>query len=679
MNASEKFENDALMEQYPEIWEALKSELMQEKPHIDVKNAALQVIKAFIERFHKEQHDLESILNRIFTATIVILLARDSKFYHQAFEITLTCAEAADTSCTYVANKVFPVILTELSSQEITDFERIDVLEDFKKLIQMVKKNNLLSTYANDTCTLNTQKELMKYLMSNSSVDLMKVTWQILSVMAGIVTVENRSIILKRLSAEIKVSTPEQDDCLLSFAKQFPQDVYKIALEPYVNLKYEDADEAKNVFKTFSSLVDVPELQNEVVDVLCLNVFNNSSNSIKLVVLEIFQEILNSHDTDDIAKFLQGEWKIVVKLMDLIKNENVEEGQEVMYQSTLLMHLVVQKLPQNVQMELVDQYLPLMDLSNSIPDLYVTSGLIGFLDPAVSVDGHFEKLVTNLTQLSLNNTDERARKIANQLLCSLFNRAPVDDKHKKILKKIMDVLKTEIKGHKHQAVEILGWLSKGLLARGHPDAAEILETLSELLDHPKLRYAAMLSFEIISLECPQLHLPLLKHLFKQKIFVMAMKFMESKLEKFSEHHLTAMAYILQITPFQVLKLNTEKVGPIIFKCLKSPDDIGNVKQVLLCLNITKQFIKHKSQYIVDHLQHLVNDFLNLTVFKSSLEVRKTACECLEMLTVYPLFNLVPYKNDVIHGIEPALDDHKRVVRSAAVAARLAWFNLGESK
>lgn len=345
------------------------------------------------------------------------------------------------------------------------------------------------------------------------------------------------------------------------------------------------------------------------------------------------------------------------------------------------MSLVVRTLPNNQQLELVETYLPQMKLGESIPDLYVTSGLLGFLDAAIPMESHFEQLVNELTLLSLNSNDEKARQLANRLLCSLFNRAPNDDKHRKILHKIFELLKDELKKSNHKAVEILGWISKGLLARGHPDAAELLETLSELLDHPKLSKAAELAFEIISLEFPQLHLPLLKHLFKQKVFVLAMKFLEHKIEKFGEHHLTAMAHVLQITPHQVLKMNIEKVGPILFKCIQMDggDPKPHATRVLLSLKIINHFILDKSQYIVEHLQHLVKDLLKLSQFQSSMEVRCAACKCLENLVHFSLFALVPYKNDVVHELNASLDDPKRLVRSAAVAARLAWFLLGENE
>lgn len=85
----------------------------------------------------------------------------------------------------------------------------------------------------------------------------------------------------------------------------------------------------------------------------------------------------------------------------------------------------------------------------------------------------------------------------------------------------------------------------------------------ELLEHPTLAHAAALAIEIISLEYPGLHLPIVKHLFKQKLFQIVLKKLWSKLVGFTEHHLTAFVHVLRITPHVVLKMNLDKVNIVV--------------------------------------------------------------------------------------------------------------------
>ena len=97
-----------------------------------------------------------------------------------------------------------------------------------------------------------------------------------------------------------------------------------------------------------------------------------------------------------------------------------------------------------------------------------------------------------------------------------------------------------------------------------------------------------------------------------------MKFLEAKIEKFSAHHLTALAHILQVTPHAVLKMNLVKVGPILFKCITLDPKNEHTKAIEICCGIINHFILDKSQYIEDHLQHLVAQLLALTKYKDSM-------------------------------------------------------------
>lgn len=54
-------------------------------------------------------------------------------------------------------------------------------------------------------------------------------------------------------------------------------------------------------------------------------------------------------------------------------------------------------------------------------------------------------------------------------------------------------------------------------------------------------------------------------------------------------------------------------------------------------------------------------------------IRLKALKSLVAVCKYPTFLLIPFKQDVLFATVAALDDHKRLVRAAAVEARTKWF------
>lgn len=82
----------------------------------------------------------------------------------------------------------------------------------------------------------------------------------------------------------------------------------------------------------------------------------------------------------------------------------------------------------------------------------------------------------------------------------------------------------------------------------------------ELLEHPTLANAGSLAFEILAMEFPALHLPLVKQFYKQKLFQLVLAKLFNKLNEYSSHHLVAFTYVLKMTPHAVIKMNLEKVS-----------------------------------------------------------------------------------------------------------------------
>lgn len=307
---------------------AIKALLFPKSNNKEITEKALDVIVSIIRRIKEDQANLEIVLNKIFTTAIGTLLNRDSSLFKPTMELVIKCAEASDISCIYVINKILPITITDLTTnEEITDVEKNDVLEDFKKFSSILVEKNLLSNYAHDNYMLAIQKELMKILITPGHAELSKTTWKVLKNLAPILSDESRQIIYAKLKKDLMQSTQEESDCLLALSGSFPDEVHKIVLDEFLSKKYEDPVLAKNTFTTLSALLIVPDMREHIIEVMCINLFNNQNMEVQIVVMEVLKNILSSTKSPEIPNILFTEWRIVVKLIDLIKNANAEISQ----------------------------------------------------------------------------------------------------------------------------------------------------------------------------------------------------------------------------------------------------------------------------------------------------------------------------------------------------------------
>lgn len=226
-----------------------------------------------------------------------------------------------------------------------------------------------------------------------------------------------------------------------------------------------------------------------------------------------------------------------------------------------------------------------------------------------------------------------------------------------------------------RAVEILAWVGKGQVVAGFDEAADVVGDLSDLLKHPSLSTAAALGFDIIAAEYPELDLPVVKFLYKQKLFHTIMGKMGSKLANYCVHHLKAFVYVLKATPQAVIKLNIEQLGPLLFKSLEEHNE---AQSLCIALGICEKFVAQQDTYFQGHLAHLIPSCLELSKYKAqhTMQVRIAALQLLYDVTKYPTFVLLPHKVDVTLALAAALDDPKRLVRNTAVKARNAWYLVG---
>lgn len=237
-------------------------------------------------------------------------------------------------------------------------------------------------------------------------------------------------------------------------------------------------------------------------------------------------------------------------------------------------------------------------------------------------------------------------------------------------------------------LETIVWIGKGLVMKSSPLAVTFCENLLAILSNKNVgSYVANL-FEIFVIDITSLDkykgIPWsnnTKLLYKQKFFCQIFRTLVQSYKTCPElsvksNYLAALSLVLKHIPTNIVEPYMDEMLPLMLQALDMP--ISEVK--VSALNTLKDTSEKFRQLITEHIQTLVSVLLKLVLLDkyNDVSVRLLSLELLETLTnVVPLNYMLVYKKDITSGLEPVLDDKKRVVRKQCVKTRQAYFELGQ--
>lgn len=350
--------------------------------------------------------------------------------------------------------------------------QRSTLLELMTQLIIICTTKHVLKQLDADILT-NIQKELMLCLSDTESEEILKVALNSLANLADIMSEENRDKVYCTINQHLHTKLlANVEPVLLAFAKKYPNEVMEKVLNMLLKRELLNADNAGYTIETVCLLVSIPDFTDAALTFTFANIFDTNDSQIQIVALTNLRQLLETNLDDLLLTDLYKNYQLIDKFFNFV-NSNINSC--ILVQISDILRLMVKSLDAAEQTVVIEKYLPKMNLQR-IDHLYLTAGLLGYLNENVQLD-HFEAIVNELTQLSLSTKDEQIQQICNQLLCSLFNKMPDNEKHNSILRRTITYLETEIKKNNKKAVEVVSWISKGLLARGHSDAAELINTV----------------------------------------------------------------------------------------------------------------------------------------------------------------------------------------------------------
>ncbi len=376
-------------------------------------------------------------------------------------------------------------------------------------------------------------------------------------------------------------------------------------------------------------------------------------------VIELLQDVVDHHETlgnDCIKTFMES----IVQQTLTEKDLNLNQVQN-------LLKAMIKKCPPSFASDLNSVLASNFFQIESLKDLHMKM-LKPILCHASSslinngVDRQFLKAITNSSK-----SDSEDMSVTK---ASILNKVDQPDE-----------IAPEPESCKHD-FQLMIWFVKGFLFREKTfvKTKVWIDTLLTMLDESSNSDEIASGFQLVigkvddCFECS----PSRASLARQKFFnltkptlIKAIKNEDSAEKKSS--HLKALICQLPHVPKFVLASELATLLPLLLNGLQSRGQQEDDKLVLASLTALKDLLDQEASSFGPHLSSFLPKFLEIGKDKTSpMEMRIKALQCLKAAAKADPQYLVPNKKSTIRSLTPALDDHKRLVRQAAVAARNSW-------
>ncbi|QLQ78942.1 hypothetical protein HG537_0B02890 [Torulaspora globosa] len=237
-------------------------------------------------------------------------------------------------------------------------------------------------------------------------------------------------------------------------------------------------------------------------------------------------------------------------------------------------------------------------------------------------------------------------------------------------------------------LEALIWIGKGLIMRNCEMGLLFQDRLADKLSREDIGSFIAKKFEILVTDLVVMGkykgAPAsnnVRFLYKQKYFSEMFPRLLDQHKRtrnlvVKANYLTALSLTAKHIPPKVMEPYMPEFTPILLQALDLP--MAEVK--VSALKTLKDTVKKHNQLATEHAESLYPALLKLVLPGpfNDVQVRLLSLELLETLAaVVPINYSQPHKNDIIRGLEPVLDDSKRIVRKQCVATRQAFFELGQ--
>ncbi|KXN65752.1 ARM repeat-containing protein [Conidiobolus coronatus NRRL 28638] len=230
-------------------------------------------------------------------------------------------------------------------------------------------------------------------------------------------------------------------------------------------------------------------------------------------------------------------------------------------------------------------------------------------------------------------------------------------------------------------IQLITWITKALIVRGHKSGFDLLNTLIVSLEDPVIGPQSAQALHIIldddSWGLSKKNTHDVKFLFKQRVFTYSLPpliqgFTDGKSEAMLHNHLLAISALLKNAPKSALVSEGPNLLPLIIASLYNPDAQLQQSSLYTLLVI----IEASTSLVAYNSEPLIGQLLILSNFNTckNMRVRMSALKSLHQISLsFPKENLEKHQDIVLKSLKVCLDDPKRLVRKLVVDCRNRWY------
>ena len=307
------------------------------------------------------------------------------------------------------------------------------------------------------------------------------------------------------------------------------------------------------------------------------------------------------------------------------------------------------------------------------------------------------ELMSRLSDMILHHSSDAADDdvvyvCASKCLSGLINRLPVDAVLDATLQTVQSAVQSEIYAKdesrlssKLKALTLCTWTTKALVMRDHTQQTVFLKFLIDFLGDLELASSAADAFRLVLSDDTELTDGIFSSasgatrtlMYKQRFFTMSLPLLlanYSDSEGGKQPYVMALSHLMQHVPRQVLVPEVPRLMPVLLQALDNEEP----SIWLTTLHALTELIVDHSEAVRSYVDDLLSRLLRLSAYSLSMKVRIAAVRCVAELPVMPAHLILPHQQRVLHRLSLIVDDHKRLVRQEAAAARSRWFLIGLS-